>query len=130
MPGLQPFVVPIAIGILVGLFAIQSRGTARVGLMFGPVMLVYFVALAVLGVIHIMNDPAVILAMINPLNAVHFFTADCMRAFLAMGSVVLAVTGAEALYADMGHFGRKPIRSRGSTSCFRRCCSTTWGRGR
>src|SRR3954463_7029332 len=74
--GLAPFVVPIAIGILVGLFAIQARGTARVGLMFGPVMLVYFTTLAVLGVMHVMNDPSVILAMLNPLNAVYFFTAD------------------------------------------------------
>jgi KUP system potassium uptake protein len=108
--GMQPFVVPIAVGILVGLFAIQSRGTARVGLMFGPVMIFYFATLAVLGVLHIMDHPAVILAMLNPLNAVYFFTADFMRAFVALGSVVLAVTGAEALYADMGHFGRKPIR--------------------
>jgi KUP system potassium uptake protein len=108
--GLAPFVVPIAIGILVGLFAIQARGTARVGLMFGPVMVFYFIVLAVLGVMHIRNDPAVITAMFNPLNAVHFFAADFVRAFIAMGSVVLAVTGAEALYADMGHFGRKPIR--------------------
>src|SRR5206468_5784434 len=108
--GLEPFVIPIAIGILVGLFAIQSRGTARVGLMFGPVMIFYFIVLAVLGVAHIRNYPAVIAAMFNPLNAVHFFTADFMRAFVALGSVVLAVTGAEALYADMGHFGRKPIR--------------------
>ena len=108
--GLGPFVVPIAIGILVGLFAIQSRGTARVGLMFGPVMIFYFVTLAVLGVMHIVNHPSVIVAMFNPMNAVHFFTSDFVRAFIAMGSVVLAVTGAEALYADMGHFGRKPIR--------------------
>ena len=108
--GLQPFVIPIAIGILVGLFAIQARGTARVGLMFGPVMIFYFITLAVLGVMHIKNYPAVVLAMFNPVHAVHFFTADFVRAFIAMGSVVLAVTGAEALYADMGHFGRKPIR--------------------
>jgi KUP system potassium uptake protein len=108
--GLQPFVVPIAVGILIGLFAIQSRGTSRVGLMFGPVMIFYFATLAVLGVLHIMDKPSVILAMLNPLNAVYFFTADFMRAFVALGSVVLAVTGAEALYADMGHFGRKPIR--------------------
>jgi KUP system potassium uptake protein len=108
--GLQPFVVPIAVGILIGLFAIQSRGTTRVGLMFGPVMIFYFATLAVLGVIHIMDKPSVILAMLNPLNAIYFFTADFMRAFVALGSVVLAVTGAEALYADMGHFGRKPIR--------------------
>src|SRR3954462_6791343 len=108
--GFAPFVVPLAIAILVGLFAIQARGTARVGLMFGPVMLFYFTTIAVLGVMHIMNFPGVILAMLNPLNAVHFFTSDFIRAFVAMGSVVLAVTGAEALYADMGHFGRKPIR--------------------
>jgi KUP system potassium uptake protein len=108
--GLQPFVVPIALGILVGLFAIQARGTARVGAMFGPVMLVYFAALAVLGLIHIVGRPGVILAMINPLNAANFFIDQPMHAFLAMGSVVLALTGAEALYADMGHFGRRPIK--------------------
>jgi KUP system potassium uptake protein len=108
--GLQPFVVPIAVGILIGLFLIQSRGTTKVGLLFGPVMIVYFLTLAVLGIIHVMDDPGVILAMFNPLHAVRFFTADFMRAFVALGSVVLAVTGAEALYADMGHFGRKPIR--------------------
>jgi len=108
--GLQPFVIPIALGILVGLFAIQSRGTARVGLMFGPVMLAYFAALAVLGVLHIMEKPSVILAMINPVNAASFFLEQPIKAFLAMGSVVLALTGAEALYADMGHFGRRPIK--------------------
>jgi KUP system potassium uptake protein len=108
--GLAPFVIPIAIGILVGLFAIQAHGTARVGSLFGPVMIFYFATLAVLGVMHIAGYPEVILAMLNPMNAVHFFAADFLRAFIAMGSVVLAVTGAEALYADMGHFGRKPIR--------------------
>jgi KUP system potassium uptake protein len=108
--GLEPFVIPIAIAILIGLFAIQARGTARVGLLFGPVMIFYFVVLSVLGVMHIVKDPAVIGAMLNPLNAYYFFAADFMRAFIAMGSVVLAVTGAEALYADMGHFGRRPIR--------------------
>jgi KUP system potassium uptake protein len=107
---LQPFVIPIAIGILVGLFAIQARGTAKVGLLFGPVMILYFIAIAVLGVRHVVEQPSVVLAMVNPLNALYFFTTDFMRAFIALGSVVLAVTGAEALYADMGHFGRKPIR--------------------
>ena len=107
--GFQPFVLPIAIGILVGLFAIQSRGTAKVGLLFGPIMLIYFLTLAVLGLIHISGSPGIVLEAINPLNAVRFFATDGVRAFLAMGSVVLAVTGAEALYADMGHFGRKPI---------------------
>src|SRR5689334_5255693 len=94
--GLAPFVIPIAVGILVGLFAIQSRGTARVGMMFGPVMIVYFASLAALGIIHIMDRPSVILAMVNPLNAVAFFVEEPLRAFLAMGSVVLALTGAEA----------------------------------
>jgi len=108
--GLQPFVVPIAIAILVGLFAIQARGTAKVGLLFGPVMMIYFASIAVLGTMHILDHPALITAMINPLNAVSFFATDFVRAFVALGSVVLAVTGAEALYADMGHFGRKPIR--------------------
>jgi len=106
----EPYVIPIAIGILVGLFAIQSRGTARVGLLFGPVMLVYFVTLSVLGVMHIVGHPSVMLATLNPLNAVQFFVEEPSRAFIAMGSVVLAVTGAEALYADMGHFGRRPIK--------------------
>jgi KUP system potassium uptake protein len=108
--GLEPFVIPIAVGILIGLFAIQARGTARVGLMFGPVMMVYFVVLAVLGIMHIVGYPGVIVAMINPFNAANFFLVDPVRAFIAMGSVVLAVTGAEALYADMGHFGRRPIK--------------------
>ena len=108
--GLQPFVIPIAVVILVGLFAIQSRGTARVGLMFGPVMMIYFVSLAVLGLIHIMDRPSIVIAMVNPLNAAAFFIEEPVRAFLAMGSVVLALTGAEALYADMGHFGRRPIK--------------------
>ncbi|MBV9528817.1 potassium transporter Kup [Sphingomonas sp.] len=108
--GFQPFVVPLAVGIMVGLFAIQARGTARVGALFGPIMLVYFAALSVLGLIHIMDHSDVILAMINPLKAAGFFIHEPLKAFLAMGSVVLALTGAEALYADMGHFGRNPIK--------------------
>jgi KUP system potassium uptake protein len=108
--GLEPFVIPIAVGILVGLFAIQSHGTARVGALFGPVMLFYFTVIAVLGVMHIVDRPQVILATINPAHFLTFFFEEPLRAFIALGSVVLAVTGAEALYADMGHFGRKPIR--------------------
>jgi KUP system potassium uptake protein len=108
-PGFAPLVIPIAIGILVGLFAIQSRGVGKVGMMFGPIMLVYFVVLAVLGLTNILAVPSVVLAL-NPWHAVRFFLQDGLSAFLAMGSVVLAVTGAEALYADMGHFGRNPIR--------------------
>jgi KUP system potassium uptake protein len=104
-----PFVLPLAVGILVGLFAIQSTGTARVGAFFGPIMIVYFLTISVLGVFHMMAMPQILLETINPVNAVRFFMADGWRAFLALGSVVLAVTGAEALYADMGHFGRRPI---------------------
>ena len=107
---LEPFVIPIAIGILVGLFAIQSHGTARVGAMFGPVMIVYFVTLSALGIMHIMDRPQIILNTLNPLHAAQFFVVEPGRAFIALGSVVLAVTGAEALYADMGHFGRRPIK--------------------
>ena len=108
-PRFGPFVVPIAVIILVGLFSIQSHGTRRVGTFFGPIMLVYFATISVFGIMHIAADPAIVLHTLNPLNALDFFLTDGLRAFLAMGSVVLAVTGAEALYADMGHFGRKPI---------------------
>ena len=106
----EPWVVPISIGILVGLFAIQRRGTAGVGLLFSPVMLFYFATLAVLGLMHIVSQPGIIVATLNPLNALTFFALEPARAFFALGSVVLAVTGAEALYADMGHFGRRPIK--------------------
>ena len=106
----EPYVVPLAIAILVGLFMIQSRGTAKVGQLFGPIMLVYFATISVLGLIHIVDHPAVIWNMFNPLNMFAFFLDDPVPAFIAMGSVILAVTGAEALYADMGHFGRNPIK--------------------
>ena len=108
--GFEPYVIPIAIGILVALFAIQSRGTAKVGLLFGPIMVVYFITIALLGGMHILNHPAVLYEMLNPWNAVQFYIYEPLPAFIAMGSVVLAVTGAEALYADMGHFGRNPIK--------------------
>jgi KUP system potassium uptake protein len=107
--GFKDWIVPIALGILVALFAFQSRGTERVGKLFGPIMLTYFVTLATLGLLHLTKMPSIVLEAINPLNAVNFFITDGFRAFVAMGSVVLAITGAEALYADMGHFGRKPI---------------------
>jgi len=101
-------VLPISILIMIGLFAIQSYGTARVGALFGPVIIFYFVILAVLGLGSVAKNPAV-LGSLNPLWAMRFFTVDPKLAFLALGSVVLAVTGAEALYADMGHFGRRAI---------------------
>ncbi|MGZ8351188.1 MAG: KUP/HAK/KT family potassium transporter, partial [Allosphingosinicella sp.] len=105
---LQPLVLPISIGILFALFLIQARGTARVGALFGPVILVYFAVLAVLGITNIIRHPE-ILGILNPWWAANFFLLDPRLAFLALGSVVLAVTGAETLYADMGHFGRKAI---------------------
>jgi KUP system potassium uptake protein len=105
---LEPLVVPLAALILVGLFLIQSRGTARIGTVFGPIVLVYFASLAVLGVVNIAAHP-VVLGVIDPRWAVRFFAYDPRLSFLAMGSVFLAVTGAETLYSDMGHFGRKAI---------------------
>ncbi|MGF1549500.1 MAG: potassium transporter Kup [Sphingomonadaceae bacterium] len=108
---LSPLVIPIAVVLLVFLFMIQRRGTAKVGAMFGPVMLVYFVTIAALGAVQIVQRPEIVLAMLNPWNAVNFFILDGFKAFLALGSVVLAVTGAAALYADMGHFGRRPMRT-------------------
>ena len=106
--GFGPWVVPLSVGILVGLFTIQSRGTATVGSYFGPVMMIYFASIAVLGTIHIFGNPGIFWAL-NPYYAISFFVDEPTGAFLALGSVVLAITGAEALYADMGHFGRRPI---------------------
>jgi KUP system potassium uptake protein len=107
--GLAPWVVPIALVLLIGLFFLQKRGTTKVGALFAPVMLLYFTTLAVLGVAHIFDHPAILFAL-NPWYAVQFFLVDKTVAFLALGSVVLAVTGGEALYSDMGHFGRGPMR--------------------
>ncbi|QIG80944.1 potassium transporter Kup [Sphingosinithalassobacter tenebrarum] len=108
-PAFADWVIPLSVMILVGLFAIQRTGTARVGAFFGPVMLLYFLVIATLGVVSVFQTPQ-ILAAFSPHYAVLFFVEDPLPAFLALGSVVLAVTGAEALYADMGHFGRNPIR--------------------
>jgi KUP system potassium uptake protein len=108
-PGLQPLVIPIAVGLLVFLFFIQSRGTAKIGTLFAPIMVLYFATIAVLGMYQIVFNPEILLAL-NPWYAIRFFINDGWFAFLALGSVVLAVTGAEALYSDMGHFGRGPLR--------------------
>ena len=109
-PAFEPYVVPIALGILVALFAVQSRGTGRVATFFGPVMLVWFAALALTGILHIADDPGVF-AAINPVHGVMFFVNHAGVSLAVLGSVCLAVTGAEALYADLGHFGRTPIRA-------------------
>jgi KUP system potassium uptake protein len=109
-PAFEPLVVPLALVILVALFLLQARGTADVGRLFGPVMLVWFVVLGVLGAWQIAKNPSVLLA-INPLYAARLIADQGLGIFWAFGSIVLAVTGAEALYADMGHFGRRPIRT-------------------
>jgi KUP system potassium uptake protein len=108
-PAFGGAVVPTVVGILIFLFMIQSRGTAKVASWFGPIMLVYFAVISVLGLVSIAAMPEVMMAL-SPHHAAAMFIEDPFRGFLAMGSAVLAVTGAEALYADMGHFGRKPIR--------------------
>jgi KUP system potassium uptake protein len=108
-PALKPYIVPITVAVLIALYMVQHRGTAGIGKWFGPVMLVWFAALAVMGAINIMQAPSIIGAL-NPLHAFSFMLRNRWSAFVALGAVVLAFTGAEALYADMGHFGRKPIR--------------------
>src|SRR5246127_5922012 len=109
-PALEHYVVPLTLLILVVLFSFQSSGTARVASAFGPVMIVWFGALAVMGLIHINDDPSV-LAAINPLYAVQFLLSHGTIGLVTLGAIFLAVTGGEALYADLGHFGRKPIQS-------------------
>ncbi len=108
-PGLGTFVVPITVAIMIGLFSIQKHGTASVGRLFGPVCAIWFVVLALLGLLQIVQNPSVLVAL-SPHFAVRFVTDHPLATFLALGAVVLAVTGTEALYADMGHFGVSPIR--------------------
>jgi K+ transporter len=108
-PGLGPYVVPMAVGILVALFAIQSQGTARIGRAFGPVMAAWFGAIALLGVWGIAKHPGVLVGL-DPRYAVSYLAHEGFKGFAVLGGVFLCVTGAEALYADMGHFGAKPIR--------------------
>ena len=108
-PALRPYVVPVTLVVLTGLFMVQRRGTASVGRLFGPVMVVWFIVLAVLGLQHIADNPAILWAL-SPHYALIFLLGNPAVAFIALGSVVLCVTGAEALYADMGHFGKRPIR--------------------
>ena len=108
-PLLHPFIVPLALGILVGLFVIQRHGTTAIGRLFGPVMLLWFGVLGLLGALSILQHPQVLAALL-PIHAVNFFAAHGTASLLILGAVVLAITGAEALYADMGHFGRRPIQ--------------------
>ncbi|HET9982951.1 MAG TPA: potassium transporter Kup [Longimicrobiales bacterium] len=108
-PFFRPYVIPITVAVLVALFLFQKHGTAKVGRVFGPVMIVWFITIAALGAVQIAREPSV-LGAVSPAHAVRFFTNNRSHAFLSMGSVFLAVTGGEALYADMGHFGPRPIR--------------------
>ncbi|WP_025745868.1 potassium transporter Kup [Kallotenue papyrolyticum] len=108
-PAFEPFVLPLTLAILIGLFAIQSRGTATIGSLFGPIMLVWFGVLALLGISQIARRPEILQA-VNPWHGLQFFRTNGWHGFLVLGTVFLVVTGGEALYADMGHFGRQPIR--------------------
>ena len=108
-PMFDPYVVPIALAVLLGLFLIQSHGTAAMGRLFGPIMVVWFLVIAALGAFHIQDHPDV-LAAIDPRHALFFAMENGWFAFAALGAVVLVVTGGEALYVDMGHFGKRPIR--------------------
>jgi KUP system potassium uptake protein len=108
-PAAAPFVVPLSVAILLCLFLVQARGTGRIGRVFGPLMLLWFGAIAVLGLMEILRGPGILRAL-NPLHAVNLFVATPWPAFVVLGAVVLCITGAEALYADMGHFGRTAIR--------------------
>jgi KUP system potassium uptake protein len=108
-PALHRWIMPVTLVVLTALFMVQRHGTAHVGRFFGPITVLWFLVLAVLGLMHIVRNPAILVAL-NPGYAIEFLTAHPRIAFVALGSVVLCVTGAEALYADMGHFGKKPIR--------------------
>ena len=108
-PQLHPLVIPITLVVLTGLFAVQRMGTGGIGKAFGPITLVWFIVLVLLGLPHIAANPAVLVAL-NPWHAALFFAHNPLIAFIALGAVVLCVTGGEALYADMGHFGKRPIR--------------------
>ncbi len=106
---LHSYILPITLVLIVGIFWVQSKGTAIVGAFFGPVMFLWFSVLAILGIVQISHEPAILNAL-NPIYGLRFFLGNGLLGFVTLGSVVLAFTGAEALYADMGHFGRKPIR--------------------
>lgn len=109
VPGLDDYVIPITLLVLLTLFVFQSKGSAFVGRLFGPIMITWFVVIAVIGIVNIFQAPRIIAAL-NPWYAINFFIVYKVKAFLALGAVVLALTGGEALYADMGHFGVRPIR--------------------
>ncbi len=108
-PVLEPYIIPITLAILGGLFLLQKRGTARVGRLFGPIMLVWFLTLAILGIAQIVSCPQILNAIL-PWHGINFLATNKVHGFIVLGGVFLAVTGAEAIYTDMGHFGKQPIR--------------------
>lgn len=128
-PGLQPYVVPLTLVALVALFVMQKHGTSGIGAVFGPVMVLWFIVLAVSGLMNIKDSPH-ILAALNPLEGLEFCMRHRWLAFVALGAVVLSLTGAEALYADMGHFGSRPIRLTWFAIVFPRSRSTISVRAR
>jgi KUP system potassium uptake protein len=109
-PAFEPYVLPITIALLIALFAVQSRGTRKVSALFGPITIVWFLAIALVGALHIADDPSV-LAAFNPYYAISFIAGNWLIGLVTLGAVFLAVTGSEALYADLGHFGYKPVRA-------------------
>ena len=127
-PVFAPYIVPITIAVLIALFVVQRAGTAKVGAMFGPVMVIWFTVIAVMGIMHIVREPHVLLAL-NPAHAVSFFIRNRIHGFLVLGAVFLAVTGGEALYADMGHFGARPIRIAWFTMVFPSLLLNYFGQG-
>lgn len=127
-PVFQRFVIPITLTILVALFMVQKKGTGFMGGVFGPAMLIWFITLATLGIIWIVREPAVLTA-VNPIYAIHFFLEHGWHGFLVLGAVVLCITGTEALYADLGHFGRKPIQLAWFTLVFPALLLNYFGQG-
>ena len=108
-PAFQPYISPLTVAVLVALYMVQHNGTGGIGKWFGPIVFVWFATLAAMGIINIIDHPA-ILAALNPFHALRFLFQNGWLAFIALGSIFLAFTGAEALYADMGHFGKRPVR--------------------
>src|SRR5207244_5456859 len=127
-PLFRPYVVPITIVVLIGLFVVQKFGTGRVGAAFGPVMLVWFATISILGIAYIVREPRVLVA-VDPRHALAFFAVNRVHGFLVLGAVFLVVTGGEALYADMGHFGARPIRLAWFTIVFPSLLLNYFGQG-
>jgi KUP system potassium uptake protein len=127
-PDLESYVIPVAVAIIVGLFLIQKKGTSTVGAIFGPVMVLWFTTMAIIGLTQVATHPGVIEA-VNPSHAIAFFLHNPGSAFLSLGAVFLVVTGSEALYADMGHFGRRPIRLAWFTVVFPALLLNYFGQG-